>query len=199
MLSFHKALIEFLGCVPLLQRLPSSSLKKVARLVILKHYDSGEYVVREGETGDGVYFIWDGEAEVTGSVNADEGNRPEFKLKRYDYFGYALGAWRWKSTRLGLNSRLGGTCRDYCLVFLWQLHLSGAQAHKLTCLVLPHEHCTLLRPKSIWNADKAHDTCSLVENILHLEPIEVNIFKGITLPDAPRFGQVFGGQLVGQA
>ncbi|XP_008232905.1 PREDICTED: acyl-CoA thioesterase 2 [Prunus mume] len=168
-----ESVIEFLGCVPLLQRLPSSSLKKVAQLVILKHYDSGEYVVREGETGDGVYFIWDGEAEVTGSVNADEGNRPEFKLKRYDYFGYGFAALEHQADVIALS--------------------------KLTCLVLPHEHCTLLRPKSIWNADKAHDTCSLVENILHLEPIEVNIFKGITLPDAPRFGQVFGGQLVGQA
>ncbi|KAH0970617.1 hypothetical protein GBA52_022773 [Prunus armeniaca] len=164
-----ESVIEFLGCVPLLQRLPSSSLKKVAQLVIWKHYDSGEYVVREGETGDGVYFIWDGEAEVTGSVNADEGNRPEFKLKRYDYFGYGFAALEHQADVIALS--------------------------KLTCLVLPHEHCTLLRPKSIWNADKAHDTCSLVENILHLEPIEVNIFKGITLPDAPRFGQVFGGQL----
>lgn len=39
-----------------------------------------------------------------------------------------MGAWRWKSTRLGLNSRLGGTCRDYCLVFLWQLHLFGCSS-----------------------------------------------------------------------
>lgn len=26
----------------------------------------------------------------------------------------------------------------------------------------------------------------------------MNIFQGITLPDAPKFGKVFGGQLVGQ-
>lgn len=28
--------------------------------------------------------------------------------------------------------------------------------------------------------------------------LKVNIFQGITLPDAPKFGKVFGGQLVGQ-
>lgn len=50
-----------------------------------------------------------------------------------------------------------------CRSFFWQL----------TCLVLPHEQCILLQPNSIWRADSTLGTCSLVESILHLEPIEV--------------------------
>lgn len=33
---------------------------------------------------------------------------------------------------------------------------------------------------------------------LHVFCPQVNIFKGITLPDAPKFGKVFGGQFIGQ-
>ncbi|XP_027350563.1 uncharacterized protein LOC113861748 isoform X1 [Abrus precatorius] len=164
---------EFLGNVPLLQRLPGSSVRKISELVILKHYGPGEYVVREGERGDGLYFIWDGEAEVVGSVSTDEENHPEFQLKRYDYFGF------------GLSNAVH--------------HADVVASTKLSCLVLPHEHSALLQPKSIWSAEKSLDTCSAVEHILHLEPIEVDIFRGITPPDAPKFGKVFGGQIVGQA
>ncbi|KAK6141027.1 hypothetical protein DH2020_025228 [Rehmannia glutinosa] len=178
-IQHDKTLIEFLGCVPLLQRLPSSSLKRIAQLVSVKRYDQGDYVVREGEIADGIYFIWEGEAEVSGSFYADDGNRPEFQLKQFDFFGHGLDA------LAGMTS----STQPADVIAL----------SKLTCLVLPKEHTNLLKPKSIWSADETQEKRPLVERILHLDPVDVNIFQGITLPDAPKFGKVFGGQFVGQA
>ncbi|XP_010540282.1 PREDICTED: uncharacterized protein LOC104814102 isoform X2 [Tarenaya hassleriana] len=166
-----ESVVEFLGNVPLLQRLPSSSLKRISEVVVFKRFGKGEYIVHENQAWDGVYFIWEGEAEVSGSIG--EENRPEFLLKRYDYFGHGIS----------------GPVHSADVVAL----------SELTCLLLPCDHCALLETKSIWHSEKAPETCSLVEHILHLEPLELNIFRGITLPEAPKFGKVFGGQFVGQA
>nr|GFB56165.1 acyl-CoA thioesterase 2 [Tanacetum cinerariifolium] len=109
--------------------------------------------------------------------------------------------------RLGMEFTSYGKGRRRSLAIFIQMSITGQSSNlsvmttlaMLTCLLLPHEHCNLMQSKSIWSPDQTLETCSVVESILHLEPIEVNIFKGITLPDAPRFGKVFGGQFIGQA
>ncbi|GAB2245016.1 hypothetical protein Droror1_Dr00000509 [Drosera rotundifolia] len=167
-----ESVMEFLCGVPLLQRLPGSSIKRIADVVLVKNYEVGEFVVHKGETGDGVYFIWEGEAEVSLHAEEEEETNPEFVLKQQDYFG----------NRFSTSNQPADVIAST----------------RLTCLVLPHEHCSLLKPRSIWCAEEGHETSS-VESILHLDPIEVNLFQGITLPDAPKFGKVFGGQFIGQA
>ncbi|CAL9078473.1 unnamed protein product [Musa textilis] len=164
---------EFLRQVPFLQRLPGSSLRKLAEVVQVKQYELSEYVVREGEIGDGIYFILEGQVEISGSASTEEGNHSDLLLKQYDYFGYESGG---------------------------SIHQANVVAlSKLTCLVLPNSYRSLLQPKSIWYADESPGGLSLMEHILCLEPLEVDIFRGFTLPDAPSFRQVFGGQLIGQA
>ncbi|XP_058737344.1 acyl-CoA hydrolase 2-like isoform X2 [Vicia villosa] len=167
------SVLEFLACVPLLHRLPSSSLKNLSQLLIVKSYEIGEYVVREGEPGEGLYIIWEGEAKVIRPGIADDENDLEFQLKRYDYFGSGLSNAVHRADVVALT--------------------------KLSCLVLPREHSVLLQAKFIGSAEKSHETCSLVERILHLEPIMVDIFQEITPSYAQNYGNVFGGQLVGQA
>ncbi|CAL9167612.1 unnamed protein product [Musa hybrid cultivar] len=138
--------LEFLRQVPFLQRLPGSSLRKLAEVVQVKQYELGEYVVREGEIGDGIYFILEGQVEISGSASIEEGNHSDHLLKQYDYFGYESG----------------GSIQQAIVVAL----------SKLTCLVLPDSYSSLLQPKSIWYADESPGGLSLMEHILCLEPLE---------------------------
>lgn len=52
-------------------------------------------------------------------------------------------------------------------------------------------HCISMAMKSRWKF-------YIMLKLYFVFALKVNIFKGITLPDAPKFGKVFGGQLLGQ-
>ncbi|XP_074273027.1 acyl-CoA hydrolase 2-like isoform X2 [Silene latifolia] len=85
-----ESVVEFLSEIPLIQRLPSSSVTKIAELVKVKHYDEGKFVIPNGEC-EGVYFILEGEAEVL--WYSVEAIHLDPVLKRYDYFGCGVTAY----------------------------------------------------------------------------------------------------------
>ncbi|OEL21936.1 Acyl-coenzyme A thioesterase 8, partial [Dichanthelium oligosanthes] len=145
---------EFLGQVPLLQCLPGSSIRRIAEAVQVKRYEPGDYVAREGEPVDGLYIVLDGQAEVSAPANAEEANRPDYVLNKYDYFGY------------GTNSS------DH--------QVNVVALSKLTCFILPNQYGHLLQPKTIWNAEETPEH-SLLEQILHLEPLEVSVRQSLML------------------
>ncbi|CAA0392786.1 unnamed protein product [Arabidopsis thaliana] len=163
-----ESVVEFLGNVTLLQRLPSSSLKRIAEVVLFKRYDRGDYVVRENQNVDGVYFLLQGQAQVLRS--AKDENCQELPLKRYDFFGHGIFGDVYSADVVALS--------------------------ELTCLLLMSDHRALLEIKSVSDSEK--ERC-LVEDILYLEPLDLNVFRGFTPPNAPTYGKVYGGQLVGQA
>ncbi|KAI3787392.1 hypothetical protein L1987_41834 [Smallanthus sonchifolius] len=163
--------IEFLGDVPVLQRLPSSSIRKIAQHVVVKHYNSGEYVFQEGKPGGGIYFIWEGEVEVSRTFNADNHDSQVFRWGKFDHFTQSES----------------------------DMQEDIIALTKLTCLMLPHKYSPLMHPYSIWSADMNLKTCAPAEYILSLDSLDVNTFRGTTLRGAPKSGKVYGGQFMGQA
>ncbi|KAK1408839.1 hypothetical protein QVD17_40931 [Tagetes erecta] len=166
-----QAVIEFLGDVSVLQRLPSSSITKIAQHVVVKHYNSGEYVFQEGEPGGGIYFICEGEAEVFRSFLSDNHDSQVFRWGKFDHF------------------MKNESDKQEDIIALT----------KLTCLMLPDKYSTLMHPYSIWSAEMNLKTCAPVEYILSLDPLDVNTFRGVTLKGAPKSNKVYGGQFMGQA
>ncbi|KAM0015887.1 putative palmitoyl-CoA hydrolase [Helianthus debilis subsp. tardiflorus] len=166
-----EAVIEFLGDVPVLQRLPSSSVRDIAQHVVVKHYNPGERVFQEGEPDGGIYFILEGEVEVSHSFYADNHDSQVFRWGKFDHFTQSESD------------------RQENIIALT----------KLTCLMLPNKYSPLMHPYSVWSADVNLMTRASAEHILSVDPLDVNTFRGITLKGAPKSGKVYGGQFMGQA
>jgi len=51
--------------VPIFSQLDKRSISEIARILFLRRFSKGEVVIKEGDVGDSMYFILDGEVEVT--------------------------------------------------------------------------------------------------------------------------------------
>ncbi|XP_050394778.1 cGMP-dependent protein kinase, isozyme 1 [Patella vulgata] len=79
--------IKYLRSVPLLRDLPADKLSKLADVLEIDFYHEGEYIIREGATGDSFFILNKGEVKVTQRIQGHNNPQEIRKLKRGDYFG----------------------------------------------------------------------------------------------------------------
>jgi len=77
--------VKFLKSVPLLSNLPQDVLSRMSDVLEIEVYKFGEYIVREGTSGDTFYIICEGDVRVTQTADGEEKNIRI--LSRGDYFG----------------------------------------------------------------------------------------------------------------
>ncbi|XP_051540023.1 cGMP-dependent protein kinase 1-like isoform X1 [Myxocyprinus asiaticus] len=83
----HSNYMEFLRSVPSFKTLTEDVLSKIADVLEETHYSDGDYIVRQGATGDTFFIISEGQVRVTRQKSANE--EPIFlsTLSRGDWFG----------------------------------------------------------------------------------------------------------------
>lgn len=78
---------DFLGCVKILQSMDAYERSKLADAFKEEIYQDGDYVIKEGESGNVFYFIESGNCHATKTIEA---GKPPIEVKSYekgDYFG----------------------------------------------------------------------------------------------------------------
>lgn len=79
--------IKFLRSVPLCSTLPDEILVRLSDALEVNVFNRGEYILRQGSSGDTFYIISEGQVRVTKKVE-DNGEEEEIRfLSRGDYFG----------------------------------------------------------------------------------------------------------------
>merc|ERR550517_1458752 len=77
--------VNFLKIVPLLSTLPANILAKISDVLELEVYNKGDYIVREGTSGDTFYIISEGDVKVTQKGGSQDNEIRT--LTKGDYFG----------------------------------------------------------------------------------------------------------------
>ncbi|MGH0180783.1 UNVERIFIED_CONTAM: hypothetical protein FKN15_019051 [Acipenser sinensis] len=83
----HAEHMEFLRSVPSLQELQEDVLSKLADVLEETHYDEGDYIIRQGASGDTFFIISKGKVSVTQQKVANEDPVFLCTLSRGDWFG----------------------------------------------------------------------------------------------------------------
>ncbi|XP_037634372.1 cGMP-dependent protein kinase 1 isoform X1 [Sebastes umbrosus] len=79
--------MELLSSVPFLQSLPEDAIMKMSDLMEETHYTEGDYIIRQGATGDTFYIIRRGQVKVTERKPGDEEQVVLSKLSERQWFG----------------------------------------------------------------------------------------------------------------
>jgi cAMP-dependent protein kinase regulator len=76
-----------LSKIELLETIDPYERSKIADVTIIEKYKNGDYVIREGETGDKFYFIEEGTAVATKVLAGKKEPEVVYNYKSGDYFG----------------------------------------------------------------------------------------------------------------
>ncbi|XP_076458785.1 cGMP-dependent protein kinase 1-like isoform X2 [Babylonia areolata] len=79
--------IRFLKSVHILKDLAADKLAKIADVLEIDFFHEGEYIIREGCSGDTFFLINNGQVKVTQAVEGYTEAQEVRRLKRGDYFG----------------------------------------------------------------------------------------------------------------
>jgi CRP-like cAMP-binding protein len=77
---------EFLKRCPFLEPLTNKQISKLAGALEITYYKEGDYILRQGESGDTFYIIEDGTVKCT-QVKSSGKEFELISLKAGDYFG----------------------------------------------------------------------------------------------------------------
>ncbi|KAL5019132.1 hypothetical protein ScPMuIL_004854 [Solemya velum] len=83
----HTEHMEFLRSVPTFKHLPEETLSKIADVLEEAHYNNGDYIIRQGASGDTFFIIAKGKVKVTKRISRSSDEQIIRYLQRGDFFG----------------------------------------------------------------------------------------------------------------
>ncbi|XP_069022968.1 cGMP-dependent protein kinase 1-like [Embiotoca jacksoni] len=79
--------LDFLRSVPSFKALPEDVLSKLADVLEETHYSDGDYIIRQGASGDTFFIISEGQVKVSQQTTTDDEQGTMKNLSKGDWFG----------------------------------------------------------------------------------------------------------------